>query len=182
MTMRIVWGAMCVSILVIAATLVFVRYSNRPLPDEPVSPLPLIFGAIALLVLVLSVIIPRQVVRRTLLQHTPKLTEELAPDAVGMYREVAARRKVFAKPERVRERTAPIYYKALILALALGEAVTLFGFVLGFQGFGPVTVAPFFVVGFIANLLRFPRLSTIEQVAEKAYQASFPQRSGVPSR
>ncbi|MDH3200469.1 MAG: hypothetical protein OEM15_06215 [Myxococcales bacterium] len=58
---------------------------------------------------------------------------------------------------------AGAYLVALILAMALAEAVAILGFILGIRG-APVTVVmPFFVVTWILMLLRFPTQEKLDE-------------------
>ncbi len=53
------------------------------------------------------------------------------------------------------------YQSALILALALAEAVAIYGMVLGFQGAPAGVVLPYFVAAWILMLIRFPTESQL---------------------
>lgn len=45
---------------------------------------------------------------------------------------------------------------SLIVGMALCEAISLLGFILGFLGAPPLHVAPFFAAGLLLALIRFP--------------------------
>jgi hypothetical protein len=48
------------------------------------------------------------------------------------------------------------YVTSFILAMALAEAVAIYGMILGFKGAPPMVVVPFFVATWILMLIRFP--------------------------
>jgi F0F1-type ATP synthase membrane subunit c/vacuolar-type H+-ATPase subunit K len=59
-----------------------------------------------------------------------------------------------ANPEKGTPET--LYVTSFILAMALAEAVAIYGMILGFKGAPPMVVVPFFVATWILMLIRFP--------------------------
>jgi hypothetical protein len=79
----------------------------------------------------------------------------------------------FADPMRAARHAAAMETTALILKMALAEAVSLCGFVLGFLGSPPTTFLPFFAVGLVLAVIRFPTVDGLAGRYERASGATF---------
>ena len=55
------------------------------------------------------------------------------------------------------------YQIGLILAMALAEAVAIYGMILGFQGAPNSVVLPYFIAAWVLMLIRFPTESKLAQ-------------------
>lgn len=138
-TARILWGALTVSQVTFIGVLFAVRQPPR-LPPQPV--MLYAISAVAAIVAVVSFVLPARTVQAGLAARglkglaRPRENETLTEEQ---------QRKIFG-----------LYQTALILSLALSESISLFGFVLGFLGFEPVAFGPFFAVGLLLSLSRFP--------------------------
>jgi hypothetical protein len=172
-TLRILWAAITASSVMLLGVLWMVRRSQPP-PGQPEPILLPVLGFVALSVAVVSVVMPRTMLRQALGRLDLRLDSEPDPHAEpSLFRDSAPMRKVFAEPERARERAVMPFQTTLILGLALSEAVAIFGFVLGMLGFDLAYVLPFFVVSWILCAVRRPSLEQIERALEQAKQAVF---------
>jgi hypothetical protein len=95
------------------------------------------------------------------------------PDASVMFRDQTPTVRRFAKPDAVVSKGMAIYMSPLILGLALGEAVAIFGLVLGLVGFELPMILPFFVASWVLMGVRFPRWSSVIGPLERAHEARF---------
>lgn len=179
-TARILWGALLASTGVYLVLLLTVRPEMDHAPHEP-----FLFPALAVAALgaaVASFIIPASLYRQNAARAKLDCKEETVQDPVRAgsdvlpYRETATRtRKVAAKPEVARRRAFVLYQTAMILELALAEAVCLLGFVLGWLGFPILHVLPFFVVAWVLFALRFPTLERAIAPLERAQGVHIPR-------
>ena len=69
------------------------------------------------------------------------------------------------------------YMTQRIVALALAEAVILFGFVASFVAQEPLGVLPFFVLGELLMVINFPRVSALEALLSPQALIEWSQRS-----
>jgi len=58
------------------------------------------------------------------------------------------------------------YQVALIAAMALAEAVAIYGLILGFRGAPTMVVLPFFVVTWLLMLIRFPTQEKLDEFSK----------------
>jgi hypothetical protein len=170
--MRILWGALLTSVVVLLGVLL----QARPHPHTPPEPVFIpMFGAVALMAAIMSFLLPRFAYRKAVRQLNLATTNEAAPDAFSaMYREAVPTRKLFADPGTAQRSAATLFQARLILEIALSESVALMGFMLGWLGFELLLVAPFSATGLILILLRFPTAGRILRSFEKEAGASFP--------
>jgi hypothetical protein len=164
---RILWAALFAS----TATFIVVLFLV-PVADEPAPPILLpIFAALAISLAVISVLFPRYAHRLALLRGEFPVEEVDDPDAIGMFRASAPKKRIFAEPERTRERAFFCYQTPFILGMALSEAIAMFGFVLGFLGFPLPHVLPFWAVAWILFAWRFPTERKVFEPLETSYKA-----------
>jgi hypothetical protein len=135
-TMQILWGALTVSHLLLAGTLWFVRFgpSAQPLADAPPPMFVPLFAMIAFVEGGVSFFLPRFQLQQAAKKH--KIGRDPSEEQIL--------------------RLMPTAQTGLILGLALCEAISLLGFILGFLGAPPMHFAPFFAAGLLLALPRFP--------------------------
>jgi hypothetical protein len=169
---RIIWGAISFS----PALLLLVLHLTRRAGQAPATaPEPTLFYAIAATAVSVagaSAFLPRLLRGQTLAGARLEVVEQVDErDAVGMFRQSAPKIRVFADPTLARARAFGAFQVALIIGLALGEAVALFGFVLGFLGFPLPQVLPFWAVAWLLMLPRFPTAKAAIAPLEERYDA-----------
>ena len=165
---RLLWLALVASTLAYLGVLL--TLPGRPTPDAPML-LP-VLCLVGLSTTVVSVLTSRFLCRSAFSRATPEIRKE--PDASQVqYRDQIPMRPVFADPEAARRTAARLHRTSLIVGMALAEAIALFGFVLGFRGFGMANVIPFFVACWALMVWHFPRASVIEREFESVHRAKF---------
>jgi hypothetical protein len=153
---------------------VLVLVLARPEATVPPTPeLPYIFGAAALAVAAVSWFLPAHLLDLKIRATTLERRTEVAQGET-MFRHAAPTHEVFTVPfETAFTRVLPGYQTAHILALALSEAILIFGLVIGFLGFELVIAAPFFALGWLLILVRFPRDAPVRKRIEAFHGARF---------
>ena len=174
-TARIMWGALSATPIVFAIVLVVARPRDL-VPEVP--EMPFIFGGVALLVAAVSWILPRHqldlAIRNLALEQRTEVSKEET-----LFRDAAPTYQVFVEPfSSAFRKIAMAYQTAFILGMAMSEAVVLFGLVIGFLGFDPIWAAPFFAVGWISMLVRFPRTAPVKRRIEALHGATFSDAPG----
>lgn len=168
-TIKILWAALSFSTVLFFGMTFVVK--PQPNPDLPPF-FPLILAAAALGSAVASFVVPQLQLKAGLRNMKLALKEEADPTASDVLPSSAApRRKVFADPNIALSQSVMLYQTNLILALALSEAVALFGFVLAFMGQPLVVYLPFFVVCWALMALRFPTPERAIGPVERAHGA-----------
>lgn len=165
-TLRVLWAALMGS----PAMFLIVGYLVTKERQEVLTPDPIllpVLGAAALGSAVASVVLPQVLLKPALLALKLQLTD--AP-SVGPSRGRRRPRR-FADADLARARLLMAVQTPFILGMALAESVALMGFVLWFQGFPFLHVAPTFVVSWGLMVSKFPRLAFYEQQLEAAYDA-----------
>ena len=155
-TIRILWGALCASTLVLLGVIVVARLKHAGPP-----PLVIPLAAVALANAVVAVVLPRTQYRN----FVRRKEFELASDVNGA--------RIFAHSSKVIEALLPMYQTALILGMAMAESVALMGFVLVYLGQPLIVGIPFFVVCWLVQATKFPTLESIIAPLEAATQATF---------
>lgn len=146
-TPRILWFALLVSQLVYVFILTV--SGAVPLPAEPPDPmLPLMFGAAAFGVAVASFVVPAV------------LTRNLAGTVAEGDAHGDPRRKAMS-----------MMFTPFIISLALSEAVSIFGLIVGYLGHPIAAWAPFIASGMLLTAWRFP--------TEARMMAPLTRRNGV---
>lgn len=167
--LRVLWGALVSSMLIIVGVTVLVIE-----PTSPPDPILLVgLGLTGATVAVVSLVWPRLFFLRLLATMNPKLTD--VTDSTGSdvlpYRDTK-RRRVFASPDAAARGALTRYQTVFILKMALAESVGIFGLVLCVLGHELTSVAPFFVVALALQLARFPRPASWERPLEAQFGAS----------
>jgi hypothetical protein len=168
---RILWGALLSATVVFLVIIVFQKQGGHvPVTPQNAVMLP-VFAAVAVIVSTISLLMPRQLHMQALKAAKFEVTSEADPEAVGMFRDAAPGIRVFANPTAVAKRAVVLYHTPLILGLALSEAVSLFGFILGMLGFELLHILPFWLMSWALIAIRFPTEKSVIGPAEKAYDA-----------
>lgn len=169
MTARVLWAAMLASTGVYAGILV--AGVVPPPPDAAPVPWPILLGAAGLCA-VASFIVPGLVHRSALTKTTFEVEELPLGEAPTGYR--TAGDKYRRLTPAAYDAALRIYFTPLILALALSEAVALFGFVGALTGQPIMYCLPFLGIGALLIALRFPTWHTILAPIEKQTNAVAP--------
>ncbi|MFO0649586.1 MAG: hypothetical protein U0326_25355 [Polyangiales bacterium] len=177
-TMRIIWGALCFSVVLYPMILVAAGHAE-PSVRQPESSFIAAITVVALVVAALSVVMPKllfpQMARgraRLLISEDRAITDQ----GQHGFRDVASSvlTRTFNDPVAAENAAFGVYFTRLILELALAEAVANFGFVLAFLGLGLKSTAPFFAVALVLQLARYPTRDTVLRAFEDALGARFP--------
>lgn len=172
-TLRIIWGAMLGSVVMFGVVLFVVRGQGGT-GGTPDPILYAMLGIEGLGLAVASVVVPRFMFRKALTSQNIKIKDEPVPGAFGQYREGASTQRVFADPRGAFLRAMTLYNTPFILGCALGEAVALNGFVLGFMGAPLEIAAVFFAVGLLAIGEKHPSIAFVTKQLEAAKDAKMP--------
>ena len=172
-TQRILWAAQMGATALFVVVLVIQQRSGTLPTDPPFLMLP-VFGAVAVVVFAVSFILPRFMLRGGLARANMEV-DEVADDEPQLFRTAPKTMRLFADPDAALRRAMQLSQTPLILGIALGEAVAIFGLVLGMLGFSLLEVAPFFVGGWIAIASHFPRQGRIIRALEAAKGATLRQ-------
>lgn len=168
--LRILWGAISATPIVFAVVMVIAR-PHDVAPQPPF--LPYALGAASLFMLGFSFVFPRTMLTRAIRALKLEQRTEVSKEET-LFRDAAPTYQVFVEPfEHVFKKVLPHFQTSMILAIALGEAICLNGFVLGFTGFDLAVAVPFFAVGWISMLVRFPRTAPIRRRIEAIHGATF---------
>jgi hypothetical protein len=171
--LRLLWIAM------LAATAMYAGLAFSGVikaPDEPAARMmPFVFGVVALVLMVVSFVLPRTIYTNAARAAEVSIREEAPADAFSeRYREAMEKRRVFADPDAALGKAYFSFMTPFILSIALSEAIALFGMVLAVLGFEKIVAAPFFVAGAVLIAIRFPTHPKIIAAFEAARGASFP--------
>ncbi len=165
-TRLILWGALFASTFLY---LVIAQIVAVPTPEGGPEPT-LLFAMIptALVCAVMSFVLPRATAKAAL------LALQLPVKASESFGDLPAGTRIFVDPATARSKAAPALQTAMILRLALREAIALFGFVLAFLGFPLAHYIGLFVVAWLLFLEGLPRQSADDALLEAAYGAKLP--------
>lgn len=134
--MRILWMSLTLSHIFFAIALWMVRFGpSATVSEADIGPIfPSVFIGIAFLSAILSFLLPRLTLKKA-----------------------AERLKIHHRPTEAQIKLLlPAAQTSLILGLALCETISLLGFILGYQGAAIHQFAPFFAMGLLLVLPRFP--------------------------
>jgi len=178
-TQRIVWGSLMFA-PAIYLLVYFVQRSGGHLPTDPEPILLPALAVVAVGVLVASFVVPRMLLRNAFKRAAFEV-EEVVDDEPQLFRRAPKTTRVFNDPGEVLRRATMMSMPSLILGSALGEAVILFGLVLGWLGLEPLNMAPFFVLGWVAIAVHFPSKARVAQALEKITGARLTPAKGSAS-
>ena len=166
---RLLWAAILSSNLFVLAV---IALGARALhPDPAVRLYPPIFGALAAAIAVVAVALPARGFAVALRAMKVRVEED-AGEGLGGFRQAALVRRRVADPEQTLVDALTRFQTALVLGMALAEAISLLGFVLAFFGLPVAQWVGFFVVGGGLMLSKFPRVATVVRGIERATGAS----------
>lgn len=173
LTPRILWAALLCSQAIYVALLVVPGLLERPPAGEVDPTLPLVLGAAALAIAVASFLVPATLRRAALAQLDVPIVEEPDPDEPIGFRGSGKKIRRYADPQAALRRAMQLGFVPFILSLALSEAVTIQGFVLGFLGHPALVWAPFAALGAALTAIRFPTARSFVGPFEQATGARF---------
>jgi hypothetical protein len=166
-TRTILWGAILASTLVLAALAVMLP----PPPEASALPLfPVVFGALAAAIAVVSFVLPARVVGLAMKRLEPEVRDEVDAEVEGEYRDVK-RVRVLRLEAPALERLLFATQAPFIMSLALSEVSSLLGLMLNRLGEPLITSAPFLAAGTLLVALRFPSQRALLAGLEKALGA-----------
>lgn len=176
-TARILWFAL------LMATFLYMGIAYGVLPKKvtvaPDPMMPGLFGGIAVVVAVMSFLVPRMTYQQAAKAADVKIEEEVVSNAFPKrYREAMPKRAVFAEPGEAIAKAYACFQAPFILSIALSEAIALFGLVLAQLGFDMAVSLPFFLAGAALIVNRFPQEPKVLAMFEQARGASFPTQNG----
>ena len=167
-TVRIMWGALTFSCVLLGLMTVMVP---SPVADAPDGSFVAMFAGLALAVAIASFVLPARIYATNVAQVRAEKVEP-EPTASGPG---AAR---FAHPEQEAGRAMGIAFTTFIMSMALSEAVALLGFVLHMRG-APMTISSAFIAaGALLQVARFPSIPRLIGPYERAQGASFAASEG----
>nr|MBK7068097.1 hypothetical protein [Deltaproteobacteria bacterium] len=177
MTQRILWFALLTSNVLYVGVLFYLR-ANRggqslPAIDPMLAPA---FAVVALGVSASSLLLPRRLYASFASSAPIEIRDGVKEDPMGAlqgFRRPAPSERIFADTDAARRAALLRNMTPFIVGMALAEAVSLLGFVLGFLGAGEATFLPFFAVGVALQATRFPTMVAIERAFEAAHGAKF---------
>lgn len=153
-TLLILWLALMSSQLLFLVPLFVV-----PPPPEPPDPmLPMAFGFVAIGVGVAALVVPKALFRKAVIAQRIPMVEAPDPEALPGFNKTV---KVPSDPEGAVRSLLQAFQVRTILGCALGEAVSLLGFVLRFLGFGWEVALPYFAVGIALTAVQMPSRSKL---------------------
>lgn len=148
---RVLWAALLLSNGVYAALLLIPGMLDVPPgPADPTTGLAL--GAAAVAVAVASILVPRVLGAAAYARAKAQLATDRGPSALDR-QDLAA---LFADPEAARREAYQLGFTPLILALALSEAVSNIGLVLGYMGHPQHVSLALIGLGTLLTAARFP--------------------------
>ena len=160
------WGAIFSSTFMMLGALFVVRPEGMT-PDPMMLP---VLGAVALGTACFTLIFPKRLFRAALQGLNVDTTEIEDPTSLpGSGRML----KVPKHPEVALRAVFQRHQTPFILGLALGESVSLFGFVLGYLGFPLPFVLPFFVASWGLMAVQFPNRAAILREAQQVTGVHF---------
>ena len=175
LTSRILWASLLSTNFIYLGVLAYVRDQRTP-PPAPASALVMSLALVGLTNAVMSFVLPQLLYRRAATATRVETREGLMGDPLGAtqgFRAAAASGRVFSDEGAARRVAFQAYQSPFIVGMAMAEAVSLFGFVLGFLGAEWAQVLPFFAVGVAAQAVRFPTRRRVEGMFETVHGARF---------
>lgn len=164
---RILWAALFVSTWLY----VVVLFVLAPPMTEQDPTFALVLGMAALSTASLSILLPPRIRRAALTRVELPIIERPDAQGVHLFRDSPAMVTVFADTQRALARATETYFTAFILGMALSEAVSLFGFMLRFLGYGWPYALPFFLLCWALMLSRFPTRAALVGPVEQHFGA-----------
>jgi hypothetical protein len=164
--MRIIWIALMVSVVLYDVMLVQLRKQRGPSNDMPPH-LPEMLALLAVVIAVVSIVLPRRLFAVALKQVDAKVAEEPG-EVVGSFRESAPVQRVVSNPEEAILGALAVFQSPFLVGMALCESIALFGFMLGFLGESMKVAVGFFLVSLSLMAVRYPRVASMTQAIESS--------------
>lgn len=156
-SLGIIWFALLLSVGMFAVALIFARSSPNAPTDFAHSAVASTYlvglGAFACVAALASLLVPRLLLKRGL-AGSGGSSDSLASG--------------FGDSGSISLEDLAAFQASFIAGMALSESVAMFGFVLGYLGFGLGAIAPFFGVSALLMLARFPSRHRITRALRKA--------------
>lgn len=170
-TPQILWAALFTSTVLFGV----VAFIIQQPPQAPQATMLPGLAFVALASAVMSVVLPRQQMTRSLTRLlTPMIVEQPNPAAEVTFREAAPPLRVFHDPSAAWKKALFAYQQPLILALALAESVGLIGLAAVAVGFPRTTIIPFLVVCWVLQIARFPTDAKLAAAVKAATGVELP--------
>ena len=170
-TAQILWASLFASTFCLTAV-VFIMKREPQTPQAVMLPA---LAAVALTLVVVSFVLPAQMMKKALTASlTPLIVERPNPAAEVMFREAAPPLKVFGEPAAAWAKAIIAYQQPLILSLAFAESVALLGVLLVSLGFPRPTALPFVAVCGILQIARFPTDAKLAAAVKAATGVELP--------
>jgi hypothetical protein len=167
-TVRIMWGALTFSCVLLGVVTVMVPSPVSHPPEESVVA---IFSALGFALAIASFVVPARVYASNVARvRVEKVEPEPTPAGPGPAR--------FAQPELAAGRAMGIANTSFILSMALSEAVGLLGLVLHMQGASMAMSSTFIGASVVLAAVRFPSIPRLVAPFERAQGASFAASEG----
>ena len=177
--LRILWAAISGSTVVFLVVLLVIRVQAPP-TFEPDPLMLVVVGFTALAEAVMSVIMPKRMFAQTVRARKFEVVARAADER--MFDDSGRRARAFADPAKSTQAAVPAYQTAMIIGLALAEAVALSGFALAQLGSPLLAVVPFFVVAGGLMATKFPSEPALVRSLEQAYDADLVGDEARPGR
>ncbi len=168
MMVRILWGGILMFTFAFLVIRLIVPAATQA---QPVL-LP-VLGVVALSLAIVSVVLPARTYQVAVAARK-KLPLREVSDTSGsdvIPAGFGPMKSVFVDPDAAIGAAFATFQTPFILGLALSEAVSICGFVLGQLGFGPLEYLPFFVVSWVLIGMRFPTVDKVLGPFERAQGA-----------
>lgn len=176
-TLRILWVALLASNAAYLGIVFFVRAGRAATATwSDARSLAPAFALVAVGLAVVSVLLPPRLYAAGVAARTVATRDDVKDDPMGAqqgFRRPAATERVFADPAAARAVAFGAYLPPFIFGMALAEAVSLLGFVLGFLGAAPWMFVPFFAAGIALQATRCPTATGVERAFAAALGARF---------
>lgn len=159
-TLRTVWGAILSSTLLF---LVMIRFTARP---EVALESTMVFAlaAVAASAAGVGLFLPSFLFRSALRAASIPVTDQPDPATPEAFGATIKRPHDLASARRA---IVVAYTSKTLLGVALGEAVCLCGFILGYLGLDLMSALPFFLVGWLVMARHFPRAGEAARVVDE---------------
>lgn len=167
------------------STLIYAYVAFSVLKAEPreTDTMVMALTGIAAVILVLSFVIPRILLKAGLPSIEPEILEEVDPTHETVFRDAPRTTRLFKDPLQVMNDAYPVVFTPMILRFALSEAIAVIGIVTASMGYPKSISAAFIAGGFVRLVFAVPTIrDDIIKPVETHYDATFSaEQVGQPS-
>lgn len=163
----ILWCALLGSQFIYVGLLLAPGLLTAPSTEPPEPGLALVFAAVAIALAITSFVLP-MVLLRTALANAEVEIEEVPTG----FRQMGPSIRRFANLADAERVSIRVGLTPMILGLALSEAVSVLGFILGFLGHPMLVWTLFFVCGIVLTAIRFPTRQRFLEALARAKHVS----------